>query len=217
MPPRVPTQSLQLCCAELSSSGSSIGAVAASPLERALLSSQCLTTLSTYRSFSTTTSRQRRTAPLAKQRMQDWLKKRGKDLKTHNPGQTNYIGGETGSRLRPFPSNPAFISQPVLSEEARETIWQKVMVDWEGIKAVSAELGVDQRRVAAVVRMKEIEKDWQKSVRSGPSTPTRLIPSFVFYDDTQKNSISLEDAHTKTWLQKSFASLSDGKHILCFY
>lgn len=96
--------------------------------------------------------------------MQEWLKKNGKDLKTHTPGQVNYLGGEKGSRLRPFPSNPAFISQPVLSEEARELIWHKVMVNWEGIKAVSAELGVDQRRVAAVVRMKEVEKDWQKNV-----------------------------------------------------
>lgn len=96
--------------------------------------------------------------------MQDWFKKQGKDLKTNRPGNPNYLTKNTGGQLRPFPSNPAFISQPVLSEEARELIWNKVMVKWEGVKAVSAELGVDQKRVAAVVRMKEVEKDWEAKV-----------------------------------------------------
>lgn len=99
--------------------------------------------------------------------MEAWFKQAGKRLKTHTPGQPNYLesrGRGDRDTDRPFPSNPAFISQPVLSEEAREMIWNKVMVKWEGIKAVSAELGVDQRRVAAVVRMKEMEKDWEKQV-----------------------------------------------------
>lgn len=95
--------------------------------------------------------------------MQDWFKKH-RDLKVHKPGQPNYLPGIPHGPLRPFPSNPAFISQPVLSEEARELIWNKVMVKWEGVKAVSAELGVDQKRVAAVVRMKEVEKDWEAKV-----------------------------------------------------
>jgi hypothetical protein len=75
--------------------------------------------------------------------MQDWFKKRGGDLKTHRPGQPNYLSNNTGGPLRPFPSNPAFISQPVLLKEACELIWNKVIVKWEGVKAVSAELGVD--------------------------------------------------------------------------
>lgn len=141
--------------------------------------------------------------------MQEWLRKRGKELKTHTPGQVNYLGGESGSKMRPFPSNPAFISQPVLSEEAREMIWHKVMVNWEGIKAVSAELGVDQRRVAAVVRMKEVEKDWQRNVCITPNLFSFCPTLNRFYDDTPKNSISLEDSSYNTWLQKSFASLSD--------
>lgn len=129
--------------------------------------------------------------------MQDWFKKYGKDLKTHTPGQPNYLSKNNPSGPpRPFPSNPAFISQPVLSEEARELIWNKVMVKWEGVKAVSAELGVDQKRVAAVVRMKEVEKDWEAKVCR------RTLISYVYYslihprfsDDTPKNSISLEDS-----------------------
>lgn len=38
----------------------------------------------------------------------------------------------------------------------------------ETIKAVSAELGVDIRRVAAVVRLKEVEKDWEAKVSCVP-------------------------------------------------
>lgn len=55
----------------------------------------------------------------------------------------------------------------------------------ETIKAVSAELGVDIRRVAAVVRLKEVEKDWIAKV-------SRLLhffyysnPSGALYDDYQ--------------------------------
>lgn len=128
--------------------------------------------------------------------MQDWLKRQGKELKTHNPGQPNYLSISQGGPSRPFPSNPAFISQPVLSEEARELIWNKVMVKWEGVKAVSAELGVDQKRVAAVVRMKEVEKDWEAKVcRSTLISYIQYSPILPrFCDDTPKNSISLEDS-----------------------
>jgi hypothetical protein len=46
----------------------------------------------------------------------------------------------------------------------RELIWQKIMQRGESIKAVSAEMGVDVRRVAAVVRLKEVERKWEKQV-----------------------------------------------------
>jgi hypothetical protein len=65
---------------------------------------------------------------------------------------------------QPFPNNPAFRSEPVLSESSRETIWRAVMVEGLPLKAVSAEYKVDVRRVAAVVRMKEIEKKWEREV-----------------------------------------------------
>lgn len=65
-----------------------------------------------------------------------------------------------GPRLQPFPMNPLFSSKPVLSESARELVWEKVMVKGEPIKSVSAELGIDVRRIGAVIRLKEVEKDW---------------------------------------------------------
>lgn len=224
MPPRLPSQSLQACCAELSSfsgssSGSSIAVAAASPLERALLSSQFLSLPSSCRSFSSSTNRQRRNAPVLKQRMQDWFKKQGKDLKTHRPGQPQYLTKNTGGGpLRPFPSNPAFISQPVLSEEARELIWNKVMVKWEGVKAVSAELGVDQKRVAAVVRMKEVEKDWEAKVcRSTLISAQQLhLPSVpVSVMIHQKIRLVLKTAHKTHGYKKALrASLIGTQHLL---
>lgn len=96
------------------------------------------------------------------------MKRQGKNLKTHRPGETNYIT----SRNQPFPFNPLFKSQPVLSDNAREIIWEKIMKDGESIKAVSAEFGVDIRRVAAVVRLKEVERDWQAKV----SEPFSVTP-----------------------------------------
>lgn len=71
-------------------------------------------------------------------------------------------------------------------------IWEKVMRDGETVKAVSAELGVDIRRVAAVVRLKEVEKDWVAKVSNhfvpfplrSPSSAFRMMINIP-------NSISL--------------------------
>ena len=64
----------------------------------------------------------------------------------------------------PFPENKYFKSQPVLSEGSREIIYEDVMMKGLPIKAVSAKYNVDIRRVAAVLRLKEIEKRWIKEV-----------------------------------------------------
>lgn len=98
-------------------------------------------------------------------------------------------------------------------------IWNKVMVKWEGVKAVSAELGVDQRRVAAVVRMKEVEKDWEAKVcRSTlisyihhwthPPTPVSLMIH-------QKIRLVLKTAHKTHGYKKALrASLIETRHLL---
>jgi hypothetical protein len=89
-------------------------------------------------------------------------------------GRTNYVTRSiTVSDFQdvkadqPFPNNPAFRSDSVLSDNARELIWQSVMQKGMPLKAVSAQFHVDMRRVAAVVRMKEIEKKWKREVRAG--------------------------------------------------
>ncbi|KAF2104122.1 hypothetical protein NA57DRAFT_70334 [Rhizodiscina lignyota] len=72
----------------------------------------------------------------------------------------NELPPERPQDLRPFPLNTYFKSQPILSEDLREEIWRRVQQDGSNIRIVSAELGVSIERVAAVVRMKEIEKRW---------------------------------------------------------
>ncbi|TGO58247.1 hypothetical protein BCON_0057g00340 [Botryotinia convoluta] len=70
---------------------------------------------------------------------------------------------QTARDMIPFPGNRKFISQSVLSEELRELIWTKIMQDAKSVREVSAELGVEMSRVGAVVRLKEIEKEWERA------------------------------------------------------
>lgn len=84
----------------------------------------------------------------------------GKDADNKSPA----IPPETMNDLRPFPLNRDFVSQPVASEELREAVWSRIMKDGKSVAAVSAELGVSMERVGAIVRLKEIEKEWLRKV-----------------------------------------------------
>jgi uncharacterized protein YhdP len=67
---------------------------------------------------------------------------------------------ETAEDLRPFPLNQYFRSQPVLSEDLREAIYQRVKKDGATVSLASVEFGVSNERVGAVVRLKQMEKEW---------------------------------------------------------
>lgn len=67
---------------------------------------------------------------------------------------------ERASDLRPYPLNQNFRSEAVLSEELREELYRQIVVKKMDLQGVSAAYGVDMRRVAAVVRLKTIEKQW---------------------------------------------------------
>jgi hypothetical protein len=100
----------------------------------------------------------------------------GGDARKREDGGPQSTEDETGSNrnanlpkeqprdLRPFTANRTFLSPSVLSEELREKIWEKIMLDARSVREVSVEFGVDMRRVGAVVRLKEIEKEWARSV-----------------------------------------------------
>lgn len=111
------------------------------------------------RSFSSTPCRQKMSR--ARQQMYQWLKGREGSELAEARGGPRYLGP---LQDQPFPLNPLFRSQPVLDETTRELIWDKVIMRGEALKAVSAEMGVDVRRVAAVVRLKEVEKQWEREV-----------------------------------------------------
>lgn len=75
----------------------------------------------------------------------------------------------------PFPLNRQFRSQAVLSEELKDAIFKMVMEDGKSVRDASAALGVEMRRVAAVVRLKAVEKDWETKVRQSLLVPSACI------------------------------------------
>ena len=121
-----------------------------------------------------------------------WINSRGKAFEDPVQHDTNYLtdynamglrredesqgdARESGRKSRqrpkqPFPLNDQFISQPILSEELRKEIWRRVTVDKKSLRIVSVELGVELRRVGAVVRLMEVEKQWRAEVSNCKSS-----------------------------------------------
>jgi hypothetical protein len=95
--------------------------------------------------------------------------------------------------LRPFPLNKNFVSQSILSEDLRNEIWERVQRQGKSVRQVSMEMGVDMRRVAAVVRLIEVERRMKAEVS---------LPMVFFHThrhdfcDEQPKSISLPDFQT---------------------
>lgn len=68
--------------------------------------------------------------------------------------------------LKVYPLNQYFISQPVLSEQLRDKIYQDVVEKGSTVAQASITWQIDMRRVAAVVRLKAVEKQWIAEVCS---------------------------------------------------
>ncbi|KAK6540891.1 hypothetical protein TWF694_008274 [Orbilia ellipsospora] len=66
--------------------------------------------------------------------------------------------------MSPFPTNPTYKVHPALSTEFREQIYQRVR-EGRSVRRVSAEVNCELERVAAVVRLKEIERKWIETNR----------------------------------------------------
>ncbi|GAB7359789.1 hypothetical protein MBLNU230_g6958t2 [Neophaeotheca triangularis] len=96
--------------------------------------------------------------------------------------------------LRPYPLNNQFRSQPVLSEELREELYRQVVERKLDVATVSAAFGVDMRRVAAVVRLKTVEKQWiadgKKLARPYAKAVLEMVPTTPY--DPQKKLVSHE-------------------------
>ena len=74
------------------------------------------------------------------------------------------IPKESLDDLMPFPQNRQFRSQPVLSEEFKDEIYERVVRQGQHIRRVCNDLHVDMARVGAVVRLKAIEEQWKQQV-----------------------------------------------------
>ncbi|KAI2781386.1 eukaryotic mitochondrial regulator protein-domain-containing protein [Daldinia loculata] len=171
-------------------------------------------------SFSTTPSRPRFTK--IRRIFRTWINGQGSTFRKHRPGDTNYLqssGDDERNVDRPFPLNPHFKSQPVLDDRARELIWAKVMQKGETIKAVSAELGVDIRRVAAVVRLKEVEKDWiakgKKLAKPYARAVLGMLPTHTFKFDRRNEPFEpINELHVHPYTTKQiFWPTSESRHF----
>lgn len=68
------------------------------------------------------------------------------------------------NEMRPFPLNPHFQSESILSEDLRMEVWRRVQNEKKSVRQVSVELGIDMRRVGAVVRLVEVERRMRAEV-----------------------------------------------------
>jgi hypothetical protein len=123
-------------------------------------------------------------------------------------GDDGKLPPETAEDLRPFPLNQYFRSQPVLSEALREAIYQRVKKDGATVSLASVEFGVSNERVGAVVRLKQMEKEWIAQVRTHLSSA--FTPQSQRHDELLKNRLVFK---TPTWLQNLSHALAE-RHYL---
>jgi len=79
----------------------------------------------------------------------------------------------------PFPLNPIFPSTPVVSDALAEEVYYRVVTAGKTVRMVSAELNVSLQRVAAIVRLKTIEKQWQKEGKRTLPFLTKAVHSML--------------------------------------
>ncbi|KAK6956449.1 hypothetical protein Daesc_001727 [Daldinia eschscholtzii] len=171
-------------------------------------------------SFSTTPARPRFTK--IRRVFRNWINGPGAVFRNHRPGGTNYLQPPNDvirNVDRPFPLNPHFKSQPVLDDRAREFIWSKIIREGETVKAVSAELGVDIRRVAAIVRLKEVEKDWiaegKKLAKPYARAVLGMLPTHTFREDRRNEPFEpINELHVHPYTTKQiFWPTSESRHF----
>ncbi|KAK3396185.1 eukaryotic mitochondrial regulator protein-domain-containing protein [Sordaria brevicollis] len=167
-------------------------------------------------SFSTTAPAQGQSA--RRQKMFAWLEKYGARFKRHTREGPNVLGGIQDGLPIPFPNNPYFKSQPVLSEGSREIIYKDVMEKGLPIKAVSAKYNVDTRRVAAVIRLKEIEKRWIREykplARPYARAVMKMLPQTVLGGPNQQPHESINDVYVHSYTtQQLFVPVSESREF----
>ncbi|RBR12876.1 uncharacterized protein FIESC28_08439 [Fusarium coffeatum] len=178
------------------------------------LSSRSSSSSPFLRTFSTTPCREKMSKGRA--RMFEWLNHGGGRNLAEAGTSPNYLGPHQD---QPFPLNPLFRSQPVLAEQTRELIYDKVIRKGDSLKAVSAEMHIDVRRVAAVVRLKEVEKQW-KSEGKQLALPyakavMKMLPK-TFWEEGAENvphePINEIHVHNLT-MQQLFQPVSESRHF----
>ncbi|KAJ5280162.1 hypothetical protein N7478_005534 [Penicillium angulare] len=142
--------------------------------------SLCSPSQSLARQFSATA------APQTKLRRQmfEWLNTDGVNYKHHVPGEMNYLvkgrrDPDNPPSNRPFPNNRNFVSESVLSEELRNEVYVQVVDQKKSVRAVSVEFGIDMKRIAAVVRLVELERRQRSQGKSMAMPYARAVHEMV--------------------------------------
>ncbi|MCJ1396462.1 hypothetical protein MMC18_009352 [Xylographa bjoerkii] len=138
---------------------------------------------------------------------------------TANIASGDPIPRETADDLMPFPLNRQFRSQAVLSEELKDEIYKRVTQQGKSVRLVSAELGVEMRRVGAVVRLKSVEKEWVDKGTPLAAPYARailaMLPQTAFSSSTTPiphESINDLPVHRDT-LRQVFHPVSESRHF----
>ncbi|KJR89692.1 uncharacterized protein SPSK_06456 [Sporothrix schenckii 1099-18] len=118
-----------------------------------------------------------------------------------------------------MPRNQAFKNQSVLSESMREFVYSKIVHGGESIKGLAASTGIDMRRIAAVVRLKQIEKQWAEQGKQ-LATPYRkavldMLPSFGTYHQNRGFAYeNINEIHTHAYTkQQLFVPVSESRQF----
>jgi hypothetical protein len=89
---------------------------------------------------------------------------------------------ELADDLVPFPLNTNFMSQRVLSDELRDEVYRRVVVEGKSVRVVSSELGIEMSRIGAVVRLKSVEEEWVKEVCLISNSSGRRMMRHIKFD-----------------------------------
>ncbi|GAA5851466.1 hypothetical protein JCM9279_001076 [Rhodotorula babjevae] len=97
-----------------------------------------------------------------------WLAGEGQRFRKPVPGRTNWIADT------PFPLNPTFNPLPPLADSIKSKIYNSYLhnillkdaTDSQVVRAVSTRFGVSMDRVRAIIRLKELEKQWKAEGRA---------------------------------------------------
>lgn len=102
---------------------------------------------------------------------------------------------EMKADLQPYPENPQFRSEAVLSEALKTEIYNEITVKGLTVREVSERFRVDMNRVGAVIRLKSVEKNWLEEVR----LPLLYLPACCQMMRKTKIRLVLK---TSPWLEK---------------
>ncbi|PLB53747.1 hypothetical protein P170DRAFT_371996 [Aspergillus steynii IBT 23096] len=190
MPPRIQNQLVSNSLLPYLSSTSSTSSSSCTSVSK--LPTSCP---QSRRPFSSTMASQTR----LRVNMFKWLDTDGAGYKSHVPGETNFLKGrrvidEDRKNIRPFPLNPSFISERILSEELRNTVYDQVVNKKRSVRTVSVEFGIDMRRVGAVVRLVELEKRSRQQGKSLALPYARavheMVPCTPVYTDPHERRLN---------------------------